>query len=64
MTTKSEQNSLITREDATSILLSQMFSMIEGSPKGKGVMYSLLEETDNFFFFCSICAGPLNSKFQ
>ena len=42
---------LINRDEAISLLLSKMFSLIKDSPKGKGVMYSLLQETESFFSF-------------
>ena len=41
----------ITYEQGTSILLSHMFSGAIGPAKGKSVSYSLLQETENLFFF-------------
>jgi Phosphotransferase enzyme family len=51
MSLKSPRECLITREDATSILLREIFPRLGQSPKGKGLLYSLLEEDDKFFSF-------------
>ncbi|MCJ1387069.1 hypothetical protein MMC17_010198, partial [Xylographa soralifera] len=44
-----ELESLMTQDEAASALVTYIFSGVIGSPKGKGVSYSLLEATDSTF---------------
>lgn len=43
------ESSLMTRDEAAAALVTHMFSRVIGSPKGKGVSYSLLEATNTTF---------------
>jgi hypothetical protein len=51
MATTFPQKKSITRDNATSILLSKIFPLLGESPKGKDLMYSFLEENEKFFSF-------------
>ena len=57
MATASPLGHPLTRDEATSILLSKIFPLLGESHEGKGLIYSFLEENSRYFSFAAAVQG-------